>query len=521
MKPSQRRTVPGDASINIEREHPACGEEFAAVAVLAALELVTDDTRFALPPLWPMVLDFFSIIILPPERQRPGKSFDRRWLIDQCVHVLRSPVHRHQHSGAIGMRRVLSGYFYTSPPVDEVIAAGAVPLLANLLENDGTPATQLEAVWALTNIAGGTPFQASCIVNTPGAVASLVRLIGSADPEVCDQAVWAVSNITGDFPAHRDLLIKHGIFAQLRGVITRVDTIGMPLTLRLNVTLTILNLCRGEPTPPLAAIEVAVPIVVEMVKCPDTEVARDALWTLMHISGDRNNNDGISVMIANGALPVIMHRLSRDATKILKEPALRCLGNIVAGDDVHTAAAVEHGAIRTLSTMLQTRSHNSLFDTETILWTLSNIATGNAPQINALLQTGVFDDIAQEVISNDECIRIESHKIINNALSGASLKDRIAIIDSASFRALLVAASMQRASVEGMEGIEFVLNRGADIDADELAAIVTALHGINWPVAQQHLERINGWLRRFKADPLTNVTPIQQPRRRQPRVARR
>jgi hypothetical protein len=273
MEPSQRRTVPGDASINIEREHPASGEEFAAVAVLAALELVTDDTRFALPPLWPMVLHLFSTIILPPERQRPGMSFDLRWLIDQCVHVLRSPVHRHQHSGAIGMRRVLSGYFYTSPPVDEVIAAGAVPLLANLLENDGTPATQLEAAWALTNIAGGTPFQASCIVNTPGAVASLVRLIGSADPEVCDQAVWAVGNIAGDFLAHRDLLIKHGVFAQLRGVITRVDTIGMPLTLRLNVTRTILNLCRGKPAPPLAAIEVAVPIVVEMVKCPDTEVA--------------------------------------------------------------------------------------------------------------------------------------------------------------------------------------------------------------------------------------------------------
>jgi hypothetical protein len=131
-----------------------------------------------------------------------------------------------------------------------------------------------------------------------------------------------------------------------------------------------------------------------------------------------------------------------------------------------------------------------------------NIATGNAPQISALLQTGVFDHIAEEVISNDECIRIESHKIINNALSGASLKDRIAIIGSASFRALLVAASMQRASVAGMEGIEFVLNRGVDIDADELAAIVTALHGINWPVAQQHLERINGWLRRLEAAPL-------------------
>jgi hypothetical protein len=79
---------------------------------------------------------------------------------------------------------------------------------------------------------------------------------------------------------------------------------------------------------------------------------------------------------------------------------------------------------------------------------------------------------------------------------------------------------MQRVGFAGMEGIDFVLNRRADIDADELAAIVAALRGIKWEEAQQHVERINGWLRRFKAEPLTDVTHIQQPRRKQPPPAR-
>jgi hypothetical protein len=52
------------------------------------------------------------------------------------------------------MRKVLSRE--QSPPIDDAIAAGAVPLLAKLLENDNTPATQFEAAWALTNIASGT-----------------------------------------------------------------------------------------------------------------------------------------------------------------------------------------------------------------------------------------------------------------------------------------------------------------------------------------------------------------------------
>jgi hypothetical protein len=72
-----------------------------------------------------------------------------------------------------------------------------------------------------------------------------------------------------------------------------------------------------------------------------------------------------------------------------------------------------------------------------------------------------------------------------------------------------------------MEGIDIVLNRRADIDADELAAIVAALRDIKWEEAQQHVERVSGWLRRFKAEPLTDATPILQPQRKQPRPARR
>jgi hypothetical protein len=59
---------PGDAApIDFDREHPASAEEFEAVAVLAALELAADETGYALPPLWPRVLDFLSDIVLPTE----------------------------------------------------------------------------------------------------------------------------------------------------------------------------------------------------------------------------------------------------------------------------------------------------------------------------------------------------------------------------------------------------------------------------------------------------------------------
>jgi hypothetical protein len=72
------------------------------------------------------------------------------------------------------MKKVLSR---EKSPIDDAIAAGAVPLLAKLLENDDTPATQFEAAWALTNIASGTTDHTACIVNTPGLISSFVRLL--------------------------------------------------------------------------------------------------------------------------------------------------------------------------------------------------------------------------------------------------------------------------------------------------------------------------------------------------------
>jgi hypothetical protein len=44
----------------VEREHPASDEDFAVVAVLAALATETDATGSALPPLWPRILHCFS-----------------------------------------------------------------------------------------------------------------------------------------------------------------------------------------------------------------------------------------------------------------------------------------------------------------------------------------------------------------------------------------------------------------------------------------------------------------------------
>jgi hypothetical protein len=127
----------------------------------------------------------------------------------------------------------------------------------------------------------------------------------------------------------------------------------------------------------------------------------------------------------------------------------------------------------------------------------ANIAGGSAQQVNALLQAGVFDFIAHDVgncgadedaAGDAEIIRHESQRIVVNGLRNASDEDRIAIIGSASFRALLTAASSQQVGFAGLEGIDLVLKQTFGNTAES----TTLLPGARLSLLVEILARSNG-----------------------------
>jgi importin subunit alpha-1 len=258
------------------------------------------------------------------------------------------------------------------------------------------------------------------------------------------------------------------------------------------------NLCSGKPAPPLSAVACVLPHLAAMIQYPDTDVVANALWCLSFISD--GSSAGISAILAHGVLPAIIYKLSSGAENRIDLPALRCLGNIVSGDGHQTTLAIEHGAITVLSSLLRAQLLFPRAETKKeILWALSNIAVGSVQQINALLQAGVFDLIADSIAVDDQSIRKEGQWTVANALQSASPADRTAIIGSASFRALLHAASAHRICQGGVEGIGTALEHGFDAVAaiaspDELSAIVAALHEDKDPDVLQHTQRIHAMM---------------------------
>lgn len=93
-----------------------------------------------------------------------------------------------------------------NPPLKLIVDAGLIPRLVEFLKSSLHPRLQLEAAWALTNIASGTSELTRAVVDG-GAIQPLVELLSSPHMTVCEQAVWALGNIAGDGPKFRDDVI--------------------------------------------------------------------------------------------------------------------------------------------------------------------------------------------------------------------------------------------------------------------------------------------------------------------------
>jgi hypothetical protein len=488
--------VSDDADTMTHFEHPARAEEFAVVAVLATLAYAADETGSALPPVWPMVLhSSFTDLILPVPGAGADASSSGAASIPELIRALRSLIPRHQHGGALGIRSQL--YLRWDASIDDILAAGTVPLLARLLGNETAPhATQFEAAWGLAIVAAWDTVP--CVASAPGAIKGIVSLLGSTGhQEACGHAVRALGNIAGESSAFRDLLLESGVVAAMVNVASRTD---IPMSLRCNVAWTISQLLF--PKPPLATIAAAIPFLIEMSQSSDDALATTGMQPLRSITSG-GDCDGISAVIEHGALPVIIRRLSsaNNTVGALDTLAVNCLGNIVEGNERHTAQAVEHGAIPALCAVWRKlwqadpRSTTSYRTSKTIvLRILAKIATGNMDNIHALLQTGALDLMAADLSSDG--LRQEYQRTVGIALRDASHADCAAIIQSTTFQWLISAAQQAHLIPAGVEGLAVAFERAFDtitmvVPPDKLSGLMATLSHFEDDVeAQGPIDRV-------------------------------
>ncbi|VDK52129.1 unnamed protein product [Anisakis simplex] len=237
---------------------------------------------------------------------------------------------------------------------------------------------QRDAAWALTNLACCPHEYCQKIISFEG-VDALVDCARNTDEEVREQAFWAIGNIASDCVICRMAVRQTSALATMINVIHRTQFLHSRY--RRNLVWAMAQILRGGSM----HIPPAVNMILEM----------------------------------PGLLERLMVLLDDPITVA---PALRVIGNIVAGDDDQTQVVLDAAILPKLGQLLKNCKGN--VQRKELIWIISNIAAGTPSQIDTLFDSrnGDFVTLIIEAARGDDMgVKKEAGWAVANALTGASV----------------------------------------------------------------------------------------------------
>jgi HEAT repeat protein len=324
--------------------------------------------------------------------------------LPKMIEAIQSSNFDERMDATVKFRQILSREH--NPPIDLVIQSGVVPTLVGFM-NGEPDMLQLEAAWALTNIASGNSAQTRVVVEA-NAVPHFVNLLSSQSLEVKEQAIWALGNVAGDSSDLRDYVLKCNA---MEPVLSLFNCSRMSLIR--TATWTLSNLCRGKnPQPDWDIVLMAIPTLAKLIYSSDSETLVDACWAVSYLSD--GTTEAIQAVI-DARIPHRLVELLGHESNLVQTPALRAIGNIVTGNDVQTQNVINAGVLRALGPLL-----NSPKETirKEACWTISNITAGNTDQIQAVIDANLIPQIIRLLAHGEYKTKKEACWAISNASTG-------------------------------------------------------------------------------------------------------
>jgi importin subunit alpha-2 len=183
------------------------------------------------------------------------------------------------------------------------------------------------------------------------------------------------------------------------------------------VAWTMSNLCRykNPHVVAFAVVEKLAPILAILIHHPDLNVVCDVCWASGYISDGAEER--IDLVLKLGVLDRLVELASGNEMSLIA-PALRCLGNIVTGDDNQTQTVVDRGVLQTVLPFALTSNKPGL--TREACWLMSNICAGVQSQIQAVLESGLVPQVVHLLETGDFRTQSEAAWVVYNICSGGS-----------------------------------------------------------------------------------------------------
>jgi importin subunit alpha-6/7 len=339
-----------------------------------------------------------------------------------------------------------------------VLSAGLLPHLVRLMSREDSPKLQFEATWCVTNIASGTSEHTNAVI-AAGATDILLGMLRSREAHVREQAVWAVGNIVGDSPANRDMMvIKHAVDL----VIALIDPkLSPPISIIRNVTWCLSNFCRGKPRSSLSTVRPCVKVLSYLVShVDDVEVLTDACWAFSYASD--GGSARVQAVMDEGVLPKIVALLDHTSSAV-RTPALRCIGNFIAGDDLQTDMVIAAGVLPKLITLVS--PHQKVPVRKEAMWTVSNLAAGTREQLDSLISSGIISHVVDATKEAPFEVRKEAVWTISNGVTGGTVPQVEQFVRAGAIGGLLAVLQSQelRIATVALDALEVIFRSGTHL----------------------------------------------------------
>lgn len=371
-----------------------------------------------------------------------------------------------QLEAAFCLRKLLSRE--KSPPTEHFLRLGVLRRVVDLMKHTQDARMQFECAWILTNIASSDHTK---LVVDAGALPVLCVLLRSSNVDVREQCIWCLGNIAGDGYMLRDAVLR------TEGAVTNVIlNIKNPMkqSMQRNAVWALSNLARFKPAPNVQAIKPAALVFSQLVQTTrDREVLVDSCWGLQYVSDA--HPELVDVIARSNVLPRLVSLLG-EGVKAYGTPIMRCIGNIVGGDDEHTDLAIRAGVLPALAKQLQNASRNQRREAT---WALSNVAAGSKTQINELVHTpGLIHQLLDTMTHDDDMVQNEACWAVCNVAASGTDDHRLVLAKEGAIRCLcqMLAKRHNKILHIAVGGLSSLLRLGKEREAAGLSPAFDELY---------------------------------------------
>jgi len=236
-------------------------------------------------------------------------------LIPPLTRIMKSPSRLHMLPECSTLLRYVLEV--DQPPIQDVIDAGTLPTVIDIMGTNNDPTVQTNLAHVLTKLA--TSDQTDVIAKVKGLLPLLITLLDSSDDAIANESIVALGIIVQIAPEYRNLVVEAGVMKPLLHILKHSNNV---CKLKAS-TMAFSQCCRGISTN-LTATKASLNILTRLLLHVDIDVLRHACWALFHLLDGLQNGEVRSVMKTQYFLEHVIDLLKRDLLE-LEQPILKSL----------------------------------------------------------------------------------------------------------------------------------------------------------------------------------------------------